>query len=89
MPLKLLLSTNVASINSHLGGGLLGLLWLMVTDAVYNLLSRIPFVPAHNPGPIPVIPADFTQFQITALTDTHKREVAIFKELNSTDKALK
>jgi len=89
MSLKLLLSTNAASINSHLGDGLLDLLWLTVTGAVYNTLSRISFVPPINQGPIPVIPANFTQFQITALTDTHKREVEIFKEFNNTDKALK
>ena len=89
MPLKLLLSTNAASVNSHLGDGFLGLLWLTVTNAVFNTLSLIPFIPPLNPGSIPVIPAASTQFQITALTDTHKREVAIFQESNNTNKALK
>ena len=89
MPLKLSLSTNAASVNSHLGDGLLGLLWLTVTDAVFNTLSLIPFIPPLNPGPIPIIPAGATQFQITALTDTHKRETVIFQEFNNTDKALK
>ena len=89
IPLKLILSTTAASVNSHLGDGLLCLLWLMVTNTVFNTLSRIPFVLPLNPGPIPVIPAASTQFQIIVLTDTHKREVAIFQEFNNNDKALK
>ena len=50
--LKLLLSTNAASVISHLGNGALGLLWLVVSDAVYNTLSAIPFFAPQNPGPL-------------------------------------
>ena len=87
--LKILLSTNAASIISHLGNGILGLLWLTVSDTVYNTLSVIPFVPPANPGPSPVIPVPSTQAVITAITNTHKRESRIFHEFNNTDKALK
>ena len=87
--LKLFLSTNAVSIISHLGNGALGLLWLCVSDAVYNTLSLVPFVAPANPGPVPVIPAGSTQFQISAITETHKYEARIFHEFNNTDKALK
>ena len=88
-PLKLSLSTNATSVNSHLGNGALGLLWLTVSDAVYNTLSLIPFVAPLNPGPLAIIPVGSTQFQITSITETHRREAAIFKEFDNTDKALK
>ena len=87
--LKLLLSTNAASIVSHLGSGTLGLLWLTVSDLVYNTLSPTPFVPPPNPGPIPIIPANSTGVVVTSLTDTHNREAKLFHEYNNTDTALK
>ena len=87
--LKLLLSTNAASIISHLGNDVLGLLWLCVSDAVYNTLSLIPFVPSINLCPTPVIPQGSTQSQINAIIDTHKREAKLFHEFNNTDQALK
>ena len=87
--LKLFLSTNAASIISHLGDGTLGLLWLTVSDAVFNTLSLIAFVPPLNPGPIPIIPDGSTAAQINAITATHKRESKIFQEYNNADKALK
>ena len=87
--LKLLLSTNAASVISHLGNGALGLLWLVVSNTVYNTLSAAPFVPPQNPGPIPIVPAGSTGAQITILTDTHAREAKLFHEYNNTDKALK
>ena len=87
--LKLFLSTNAASVISHLGNGALGLLWLIVSDAVYNALSTVPFIPPINPGPIPIIPALSTGPVIASLTATHERESKIFHEYNNTDKALK
>ena len=87
--LKLFLSTNAASIISHLGDGTLGLLWLTVSDAVFNTLSLIAFVPPLNPGPIPIIPDGSTAPQINAITATHKREANFFQEYNNADKALK
>ena len=87
--LKLLLSTNAASIGSHLGDGLLGLLWLTVSDTVYNTLSATPFIQPTNPGPIPIIPANATGVVVTSLTDTHNRETKLFREFNNTDAALK
>ena len=87
--LKLLLSTNAASVVSHLGNGALGLLWLVVSNTVYNTLSATPFVPPPNPGPVPIIPVGSTGAQITVITDNHTREAKLFHEFNNTDKALK
>jgi len=88
-PLKILLSTNTVSVIGQLGIGQLGLLWLTFSNIIYDTLSLVPFVAPLNPGPLPVIPPDLTQFQITAITETHKREAALFKELDNTDKTLK
>ena len=87
--LKLLLRTNAASVISHLGNGALGLLWLVVSNTVYNTLSATLFVPPPNPGPIPIIPVGSTGAQITVLTDNHTREAKLFHKYNNTDKALK
>ena len=75
--LKLHLSTNAVSITSHLGNGALCLLWLCVSDQVYNTFSMIAFVPPVSLGPVSGIPADATQFKITTKNETHKREARI------------
>ena len=87
--LKLFLNTNAASVISHFVNGTLGLLWLCLSDTVFNTLFRVPFVPPANPVPISVIPKTSTQLQISAIIDGHKREARVFHELNNTDKALK
>ena len=87
--LKLYLSTNTTSVISHLNNGALGLLWFIVSDAVNDTPSRTLFVPPPNPWPIPGIPEDQTQFQISAITDTHKQQAKLFHEYNNTDKTLK
>ena len=51
-PMHQHLNANAASINSHLGNGRLGLLYLTVQPAVFNTLSNIPFIPPTNPDPI-------------------------------------
>ena len=87
--LKLFLGTNSASVISHLGNGALGLLWIIISDTVYDTLSCTLFIPPANPGLIPVIPDEQTQFQISAITDTHRQQSNLFHEFNNTDKALK
>jgi hypothetical protein len=49
-------NANAASVNSHLGNGRLGLLYLTVTPAVYRTLSDREFHPPQNPGPTVNIP---------------------------------
>ena len=79
------LSNNAESIISHHGNGTLGLLWFTVSDAVYNTLFLVPFIPPLNTGTIPVVPAGSIQFQINSIADLHKREAATFKDFGNTD----
>ena len=58
------LNTNAASIQSHLGNGLLGLLQLTVSAAVCNTLSATAFVAPINPGSAPTIPVGSSGPQI-------------------------
>jgi hypothetical protein len=83
------LNANSSSIPSHLGDGQLGLLYLTVTDDVYNTLSAVPFVPPVNPGPTPDHPDGATAAQITDFRFTYKTNAALFSEYNLADKALK
>jgi hypothetical protein len=87
--LHLKLNTNAASIQSHLGNGLLGLLFLTVTPAVYNTQSAIAFTPPANPGPTCVTPVNATAAQIVELRRQHDHAAALYKEYDATDKALK
>ena len=54
------LTANAASVQSHLGYGTLGLLYLTVTLAVLNTLSLTPFIPPSNPGPEYTVSAGIT-----------------------------
>jgi hypothetical protein len=87
--IHLKLNTNAASIQSHLGNGLLGLLFLTVTPAVYNTQSAVVFTPPANPGPAVAIPQGSTGPQITDLRRQHDHAAALYKEYDATDKALK
>ena len=54
--LQIKLNANAASIQSDLGKGRLGLLYLTVTADVYNNLSNTPFIEPANPGQVPIVP---------------------------------
>ena len=54
--IHLKLNLNAASVQSNLGCGMLGLLFLTVLPAVYTTLYTTAFVPPVNPGPKPRIP---------------------------------
>lgn len=86
--LNLQLNANAASVQSNLGDGQLGLLYLTVTPAEYNMLSNVAFVPPTNPV-IPVIAANATPARISTITRVHATRLADFREYLSTDKALK
>ena len=45
------LDANAASVQLHLGNGVLGLLYLTVSPAVYATLLAAPLVPPPNPNP--------------------------------------
>ena len=83
------LNADSASVQSHLGNGALGLLFLTVLPAVYNTLSLIPFIPPVNPGPDPVIPAGSTGPQIADIRHQFTTATKLFKQYDATDKALK
>jgi hypothetical protein len=83
------LNTNAASVQSHLGNGLLGLLYLTVSPAVYNTQSAVNFTPPANPGPSPIIPANSTGPQIADIRRQHDIATALYKQYDATDKALK
>ena len=83
------LNSNTASIHSNLGNGLLGLLVLTLTPAVYNTLEGVPFVTPLNPGQTFVIPPESTGLTIAALDAAHKIQVRIWKEYLAVNKALK
>ena len=53
--MHLKLNANAASVKSNIGCGTLGLLFLIVSPAVYATLSTTTFVPPVNPGPKPII----------------------------------
>ena len=50
----MMLSANAASVQTNLGCGTLGFLWLVVTPNVYNTLSNTPVDPPPNPGAAPI-----------------------------------
>ena len=87
--MHLMLNANAASVQSHLGDGALGLLFLTITPAVYNTISAIPFIPPANPGIAPTIPPGSTGPQIADIRLQHATAMKLYKQYDATDKALK
>ena len=84
------LNANAASVQSHPGNEVLGLLHLTVSPAVYATLWVAPFVPPPIPGPSPTIPAAATGSQINNLRATFQEEATErFKQYTTTNRALK
>ena len=72
--LQLELNSNASLIHSNLGDGQLGLLYLTVSQATYDELSNVPFVPPINPGPVPIIPRGSTTQDATDTRIQHAEE---------------
>jgi hypothetical protein len=87
--LNLQLNANAASVQSNLGDGLLGLLFLAISVAKYNTLSAVAFIAPVNPGTAAVIPAGATTAQISIRQRMHRDHLTLFCEYLATDKALK
>ena len=87
--IQIQLNANAASVQSNLGDGLLGLLYLTVTPATYNTLSQVPFHQPINPGPLPVFNPRATSREVAAAKAEHEESLRVFREFNNTDKALK
>ena len=86
--IHLKLNSNAASVQSNLGCGTLGLLFLTVSPAVYATLSTTTLVPPVNPGPEPIIPTGLTGAVISDLRYHNTEATKIFTEYENTDKAL-
>ena len=83
------INSNATSVQSNLGCGTLGLLFLTFLPAVYATLSTIAFVPPVNPEPKPNIPTGETGAVIADIRYCHIESTKIFTEYENTDKALR
>ena len=87
--LNIKLNANAASVYSDGGDGRNGLLILTVSATTYATVSQTPFVIPVNPGPAPIIPRGSLEIEITEHNRHFNRRTQIWKEYQSTDKALK
>ena len=76
--IHLKLNSNAASVQSNIGCGTLGLLFLTVLPAVYATLSTIAFIPTVNPVPEPRITTGATGAAISDLRYRHTEATKIF-----------
>jgi hypothetical protein len=83
------LNQNAASVDSHLGDGINGLLPLTVSTAVYNTISNELFDVPTNPGPNPIVQPTGTEHQIKEAYRVHSENTRIWREFQATDKSLK
>ena len=83
------LNLNADSVQSNLGSGTIGLLFLTVLPDVYAIISTITFVPPVNPVPEPSIPTGATSTAIANLRYRHTEATKIFTKYENTDKALR
>ena len=81
------LNQNTASVDSNLGDGLIRILPLTFSAAVYNTLPTTPFVVPANPGLHAT--GTGTAVQIAAAVWVHTENTWILREQQATDKALK
>ena len=83
------LSANAASIHSTLSDGRHGLLGLVVPPTIHSTITNVPFVRPLNPGPRPIIPQTATARATLMAQERHAKALAIFKEIEDVDQALK
>ena len=83
------LISNAASIQSNLGCGTLGLIYLTLSPTVYDTLSATLLVPPPNPGTTVKIPSTATASQTSSIRQAHDEAQEIFKEYDNTNNALK
>ena len=81
--IHLKLNSNAVSVQSNLGCGMLGLLFLTVSPAVYATLSTTAFVPPVNPGPEPSIPTGSTASVIADIQYHRTEATNIFTDYSS------
>ena len=83
------LSSNAASIQSNLGCGTLGLIYLTLSPTVYANLSATLFIPSPNPGATAKIISTATAAQTSSIRRAHNEPQKSFKEYDNTDKEIK
>jgi len=87
--LQIKLNANAASVQSDLGDGNLGLLYLTVTPTVFNTLSDTAFVEPANPGQVPIVPAGTSTANAAHIRRLFDEDRRVFREYHNTDRALK
>ena len=83
------LNANAASVQTNLGGGTLGHLWLTLKPEVYNTLTNTPFQPPENPGSQPVIPEGATGPATASIRFDFDINSRLFQKYNCVELALK
>ena len=83
------LNENSASVQSNLGYGQLGLLYLTVSPDVYNTLSATVVILLVNPGSTAIITAGATTAVIANERRSFAGATALFKLYDSAKKSLK
>ena len=87
--LHLKLNANAASVQSNLGDGNQGLIYLTVSDEVYATLSEVPFIEPANPGVVPIFPQNASTRLQTEIRRDFDENRRVFNQYNNADKALK
>ena len=86
--LKLECQANSSSVESDLGGGNHGYLFLVLTDEEFDSIpNTTPVEPPNYPGPL-VIPATATPIEALELKERHQEEKRLYLEFKNVEKAL-
>ena len=80
---------DAADVPCELGGGMHGYLGITMTGVEYATVATTTFVAYTNPGPLPTIATDATQYQIAAAKELHKKELNLFKEQRFVERSLR
>ena len=83
------LNANAALIQSDLGNGRIGLLYLTVTTGIYNNLSDTPFIEPANPGQVPIVPPGTNATGATHIQRLFDEDRRVFQQYHNTNNALK
>ena len=73
-----LLIENASSVQSTLGGGNHGLLGLILTPEKYQLVTGHTFEAHTNPGALPTLLPNATQYQIQNANSVHKEKLYLW-----------
>ena len=80
---------DAAAVPCELGGGLHGYLGMTMSGVEHATITNETFDAYTNPGPMPTIATDATQYQIVAAKELHKKKLNLFKEQRFVERSLK